>query len=200
MGDVQKEQSEGDLLRRARRADAGAYHEMVDLYGERLYRLAYSLVGNREDAADVLQETFSGAFRGMRDFKERSSLKTWLCRILVKQAARHRRKEHRRRVISLEQCEESSGETAAATADITGDAKIDIEEAMRMLSPDHREVILLREMRGLSYEEISEVLGIPRGTVESRLFRARQELRTLLRDYETCAVRDRKERSDDVCV
>ena len=71
------------------------------------------------------------------------------------------------------------------SAAYTADAKMDVENAIRSLSPAHREVVLFRELKGLSYDEIAEVLGLPRGTVESRLFRARQHLKQLLKDYLT---------------
>ena len=177
-----------DLLRRARRGEEAAYHEIVDGHGTRLYRLAYSLVGNAADAEDVLQETFAGAFRHLGKFGERSSIKTWLSRILVRQAARCHRHRARRTAGSLEHLAEPSGRPvgggSAARPESEADTHMDIRAAMQALQPAHREVIALREFEGMTYEEIAEVLAVPRGTVESRLFRARQELRKQLSDYE----------------
>ena len=176
-----------DLVRRARNGDETACHEMVDRYSDHLYGLAFSMVGNAADAADVLQETFLGAFRHLRDFELRSSVKTWLSRILLRQVARHHRSKHRHRTVSLEGVSETSEELLAGktsgVAQTTSDARMDVLDALETLSPIHREVIVLREMQGMSYEEIAAVLGVPRGTVESRLFRARQEMRERLRDY-----------------
>jgi RNA polymerase sigma-70 factor (ECF subfamily) len=152
---------------------------MVDRYSAYLYRLAFSLVGNAADAEDVLQETFAGALRHLRDFEERASVKTWLSRILIRQAARCRRSRGRDKVPG------TLGNTTAASAQNRSDARMDVWAALEALSPDHREVIVLRELQGMSYEEIAEILELPSGTVESRLFRARQVLRERLKDYLT---------------
>jgi len=178
---------DAELVRRARRGDEAACHEIVELYSASLYRFAFSLVGNAADAEDVLQETFSGAFRGLRGFEERASLKTWLSRILVRQAARCHRSRARHKAASLDAMLESSAggraEPPAAPRESDRGMRMDILETLQQLSPDHREVIVLREMQGMSYEEIAGVFGVPRGTVESRLFRARQELKKRLKEY-----------------
>jgi RNA polymerase sigma-70 factor, ECF subfamily len=153
--------------------DPRAFHALVDRHAQRLYRLAVYLVGNASDAEDVLQETFIGAFRGLGSFEGRSSVKTWLTRILVTQAARWRRGRRGARPM----------DESIAAAVASPDAGLDVKEAMRRLSPEHRQVLVLREFDGMSYEEMAEVLGVPRGTVESRLHRARSELREKLKAY-----------------
>ena len=176
--------TDAELVHKARRGDEAAYDEMVDRFGPYLYRLAFSLVGNAADAEDVLQETFSGAFQSLRGFEERSSVRTWLAGILVRQAARAHRSRGRHRMISLGSISEAAkasrraGSTTAAL-----DARMDVAEVLQALVPIHREVIVLRELQGLSYEEMAGILGVPRGTVESRLFRAREELKERLKDY-----------------
>jgi len=163
-----------DLAAKARRGDEAAFHEIVDRYADRLFRLAFALTGNAADAEDVAQETFMGAFRGLRRFEARSSLKTWLMRICVRQAARSRRTAATRRRLGAPSHERTPGDA---------DTRLDILEALDALSPEHREVLLLRERMGMTYQEIAEMLRVPRGTVESRLFRARQALRERLGDY-----------------
>jgi len=178
--------SDADLVRRARRGDAAACHEMVDCYGAYLYRLAFSLVGNAADAEDVVQETFLGAFQRLRTFEGRSSVKTWLSRILVRQAARCRRFRWRRKTVSLDGFKEAPQRllrNKAALMETVSDIRMDVMAMLETLSPIHRQVIVLRELHGMTYEEIADVLGAPRGTVESRLFRARQALRERLKDY-----------------
>ena len=160
---------------RRERGDEAAFHELVDRYANEMFRLAVSLVGNATDAEDVLQETFAGAFQAMPDFEGRSSVRTWLSRILVKQAAKWCRRRKVRRTVVLD--------ASAPGPSPEQGLRIDVLGALETLSPEHREVIALREFQGMSYEEIAEVLGVPRGTVESRLFRARQELRDRLRAY-----------------
>jgi RNA polymerase sigma-70 factor (ECF subfamily) len=157
------------------RGDEAEFHELVDRYADELYRLAASLVGNTADAEDVVQETFSGAFQAMPNFDGRSSVRTWLSRILVKQAAKWRRRRKVRRTVMLD--------AAAPGPNPEQGLRIDVLGALETLSPEHREVVALREFQGMSYEEMAEVLGVPRGTVESRLFRARQELRDRLKAY-----------------
>ena len=164
-----------ELLRRARDGDSGAFHALVDRHAQRLYRLAVSLVGNAVDAEDVLQEAFIGAFRGLKGFEGRASVKTWLTRILVIQAAQFRRSRKRKRT-------EAMPENIAA-ASKSAEAGMDVAAALADLSAEHRQVLVLREYERMSYEEIAEVLDVPRGTVESRLYRARGELRQRLKSY-----------------
>jgi RNA polymerase sigma-70 factor, ECF subfamily len=178
------------LLRKSAAGDGHAFHDLVDRHADRLYRLAVTLVGATADAEDVLQETFTGAYRGLSGFQGRASVKTWLTRILVTQAAKWRRDRRRRAV-------ESSGDStldvdearlvARSHAPPGGaglvESRIDVHAAVARLSPEHRDVIVLREFEQMSYEEIAEALDVPRGTVESRLHRARAELRSLLSAY-----------------
>ena len=164
-----------ELLRRAGDGDSAAFHALVDRHAQRLYRLAVSLIGNAADAEDVLQETFIGAFRGLRSFEGRASVKTWLTRILVMQAGQWRRSRRRRKF-------EPMGDSMAASGP-SAEAGLDVRAAIAQLSPEHREVVVLREFERMSYEEIAEALDVPRGTVESRLHRARSELREKLKAY-----------------
>lgn len=166
------------LLRQAAGGDGRAFHHLVDRHGARLYRLAVSLVGNGADAEDVLQETFAGAFRGLKGFEARSSVKTWLTRILFTQAAKWRRERKRRPVERLESHEAEMGSVTGSV-----ETAIDLQAALGQLSVEHRQVLVLREFDGMAYQEMAEVLGVPRGTIESRLHRAREELRDKLKDY-----------------
>jgi RNA polymerase sigma-70 factor (ECF subfamily) len=174
------EASDVALVRRANAGGGKAFHELVDRHADRMYRLAVSMVGNAADAEDVLQETFAGAFKGLKGFEERASVKTWLTRILMVQVARFWRERKRRK-----EKPEDTGEARLVTSGESAGvgAKIDVQAAMALLSAEHREVLLLREFEQLSYEEIAEVLAVPRGTVESRLHRARAELKELLKAY-----------------
>ena len=145
------------------------------------------MIGNTTDAQDIVQETLLAAFQGMAKFEGRSQVKTWLVSILVRQVALSRRQKAQRKTTSLDAMREadevsgsrvsSKAEPAVASAVAGIDARLDLMEAMATLSDEHREVVVLRELCGLTYDEIAELLGVPRGTVESRLFRARQMLR-----------------------
>lgn len=169
-----------ELARRAQKGEESAFHELVDRYANELFKLAFSLTGAVDGAEDVLQETFLGAFQGLDSFEGRSSVKTWLIRILVKQAAKYHRYRRIRKTESTNNFfpQDSGSESSARDFEI----RMDIKTMIKTLSPEHREVIVLRELEGFSYEEMAEILGVPRGTVESRLFRARQELKKRFKD------------------
>ena len=155
----------------------------MDRHASYLYGLAVSLVGNTADAEDAMQETLTGAFRGLRAFREQASVKTWLTRILFRQAARHFRRGMFPGAGFLRL--DAALEPAVVPTTSRTDIRMDVQAAILALRPEHRQVIVLREMKGFSYEEIAQALDIPHGTVESRLFRARRELQQLLKDYLT---------------
>ena len=169
-----------ELARRAQKGEESAFHELVDRYANELFKLAFSLTGAVDGAEDVLQETFLGAFQGLDSFEGRSSVKTWLIRILVKQAAKYHRYRRIRKTESTDNFfpQDSGSDSSARDFEI----RMDIKTMIKTLSPEHREVIVLRELEGFSYEEMAEILDIPRGTVDSRLFRARQELKERFKD------------------
>lgn len=167
---------DAELLRKANEGDAKAAREFVSTHGSRLYGLAVALCGNRDDAEDIVQDTFIGALRGIDRFEGRSTVKTWLSRILSRQVARYHRSRKVRQTIPLDAVATSESDKLAVAPDGRGVARIDLATLLAGLSDEHREVIVLRELEGLSYREISEALGIAQGTVESRLHRARRKL------------------------
>ncbi len=167
------------LLRRAAGGDGKAFRLLVDRHADRMYRLAVSLVGNRTDAEDVLQEAFAGAYKSAGSFRGGSTVKTWLSRILATQAAKWWRDRKGRRPEALD---DSAGGGSGGEAGVA--AKMDLHAALDRLSPEHRQVLVLRELDGMGYEQMAAALGVPRGTIESRLHRARAELRRLLSAYE----------------
>ncbi len=171
--------TDAELARKALRGDSGAFHRLVDRHLGALYGLAAALVGP-DAAEDVVQETLAGAYRGLRAFRHEASVKTWLTQILVRQAAAHRRGRLRHRVLPLEGQDEPA--VRGTSPQDRADMRMDIDAALRQLSDEHREVIVLRELQGMSYDEIAAVLKVPQGTVESRLHRARRELQEILKD------------------
>jgi RNA polymerase sigma-70 factor (ECF subfamily) len=178
--------TDAELVRRIRAGDESAFSVLVDRHSEGLYRMACSLMGSATDAEDVLQETFLGAFNRLSAFEGRSSVKTWLVRILMNHASKFRRSKKVRRTDPLpDQLGPRSGDEsyAASSPAAAVESKVDVMQMLQTLSIEHREVIVLRELQQMSYEEISEALRIPRGTVESRLHRARQELKRRYEGY-----------------
>ena len=180
---VQPQPTDDVLLTRARRGDGAAFGRCLERHTARLYGMAFSLTGNAADAEDLVQETLTGAYRGLGSFEGRSSVRTWLMAILLRQAAMHRRRTGRREahVVLLEPATEAQARSSVGAAD----ARMDVAAALAALSDEHRDVIVLRELEGLSYAEMAAVLGLPRGTVESRLFRARRALEERLKGYLT---------------
>lgn len=165
-----------------------AYSELVLKYQDRLYHVALRIVGHPDDAADVVQETFISAYQSLGTFKGDSEFYTWLYRIAFNAAVSWKRRK--RNIVSLEFGTNDSDinlEPADTSRDHRPGEAIErdedvrkLQEGMLRLSPEHRAVLTLKEMEGLKYEEIAEVLGVPVGTVRSRLSRARLELRSLL--------------------
>jgi len=179
--------ADSDLVRRAQAGDDAAFDELALRYGRELYGLAFFLTGQASDAEDVVQETLLGAYEGIRRFEARAAVRTWLTRILVNQAARHHRSQRVRKIAHGKPLSEASVALLSGKAGLTpqgvSELRLDVLEVLQTLTPEHREVVVLRELDGLSYQEIAEVLGVPGGTVESRLFRARQELKDRLKAY-----------------
>jgi RNA polymerase sigma-70 factor (ECF subfamily) len=169
---------DAELLRRTYAGDQAAFRTIVDRHGRYLTRVALTLAGNNlADAEDLVQETFVAALTSR--FRGESAARTWLVQILVRQAALLRRKRGRERGNPL------GGEMERTTrSPVSGtDAKLDLAEMLEGLSPDQRDVIVLRELEGLSYEEMAKALHEPRGTGESRLHRARAALGKLFKGY-----------------
>jgi RNA polymerase sigma-70 factor (ECF subfamily) len=178
--------TDSELVRKIRGGDEAAFRELVSRHADGLYRMAYSVMGSATDAEDVLQETFLGAFNRLSAFEGRSSVKTWLVRILLNHASKFRRSRKVRRTDPLpEQLGPAAGSEryAANSPAAAVQSRIDVQQMLDTLSPEHREVIVLRELQQMSYEEIAETLRVPRGTVESRLHRARQELKRRFGGY-----------------
>jgi RNA polymerase sigma-70 factor (ECF subfamily) len=172
---------DAELLRRSPN-DPAAYRELVGRHARYLYGIAYSMSGNAADAEDLVQETFAATLTS--HFRGEAAVRTWLVQILVRRAAMLRRGRKHPAVagrIGLSDELEPAKRPASAVAGT--DAKLDLAVMLETLSPEHRQVIVLREVEGLSYDEMAAALGVPRGTVESRLHRARAELRRRFEGY-----------------
>ena len=184
--------SDWELVQRSQAGDHEAFRELVERYQRKIAALALGMLRNREDASDVVQETFAKAYTNLDRFKGDSALYTWLYRIAFNLCVDHQRRDARHATVPLEVDERGGGPPSPLPEgepprddpfERTRDAQIGrrLDEAIRSLTPEHRAVILLREIEGLSYEEISHVLQVPKGTVMSRLHYARLQLQTRLR-------------------
>jgi RNA polymerase sigma-70 factor (ECF subfamily) len=168
---------DAELLRRSYAGDQAAFRALVDRHSRYLTGVAFAMCRNAADAEDLVQETFVAALTSR--FRGESKVRTWLVQILVRRVAMLRRSRKR------EQGSPMGGETERSSASpVAGtDAKLDLAQMLEGLTPDQRRVIVLRELEGLSYEEMAAALHVPRGTVESRLHRARAALKELFRGY-----------------
>lgn len=166
------------IVRAAARGDRAAFTAIVKHYDGRLRSLAYHLLGDRDLTDDVLQDVYLKVFRGLPSFKERSSLGTWLTRITYTTAMDQHRK--RTRLISLGEVQHEDSGVAPDTLETLA-AEAFLSQALRSLPIEQRAVVVLVGVQGLEYRQAAEILGIPPGTVASRLAGARQRLRTALR-------------------
>jgi RNA polymerase sigma-70 factor (ECF subfamily) len=183
--------AESGLVDLCRRGDAEAFARLVALHEGMVYNLAARLLGDGEEAKDVAQDVFLQVYRTVRGFQGRSSLKTWIYRIVVNQCRNRQRWWRRRRRDRSCPIEDlTSADEARIQADGPADSPFDqvarrehsrrVQEALAGLSFAHRAILVLREVEGLSCNEIANTLGVPEGTVKSRLARARDGLRRVL--------------------
>ena len=184
--------SEPKVLKRCAEGDAEQFGKLVTHYQDAIFNLVFRMIGNREDARDLTQEVFIKAFRRIKSFEGRSSFGTWLYSIAVNQAISERRRRSAASRGGRIHMSRLDGDETQGRYDPPGngpapderlradETRQRIEQAIAELADDYRAVVLLREVEGLDYDSIGDVLGCSRGTVKSRLHRARQELRRKL--------------------
>lgn len=183
-------EADTEMLRAVLDGDSTAYRGLVEKYQGRVYSMVYGMVRNREDARDITQDAFVKAYRNLKSFRLESSFYTWLYRIAMNLAIDHTRKQKRQATTGFD-------EAIAAKDDDGGMHEMHhqdsprkalerkqlfglIMEALDKLPAEQKQIILLREVEGLAYKEIAEVMEIPEGTVMSRLYYARKKLQKLL--------------------
>lgn len=190
------ERSDEELAREVQQGNREAFRELVERHQRKITGLLSGMLQNPEDAMEIAQETFAKAFRSLDGFRGESSFYTWLYRIALNLAIDFRRRSRRAPAVAL-QDRLGNSETDSLYEDVIGDEEESrdpfararsrelgqrVSEAIEELTPEHRAVILLREVEGLSYEEISDVMQCSKGTVMSRLHYARKRLQNRLRD------------------
>jgi len=184
------EQMEIKMIKKIQKGDIRAFEEMVKKYELIVYKIAFKSVGNEEDAKDVTQEAFLKIHKNISKFNFQSKFSTWLYRIVANTAIDFLRKK--KTVYSIDQnIEGEEGEFKREIADENemnqpeknlekNEIKLEVQSAILGLSIEHRTVLILREYQNLSYDEISNILGIKVGTVKSRIKRARENLKDKL--------------------
>jgi RNA polymerase sigma-70 factor (ECF subfamily) len=175
-----------DLALRHRYGDPAAFDEVYQRFAEMVYGLALRMSGDREEAADMSQEVFLRVYRHLGRFRGRSSLKTWIYRITINCCRSALRKRSRRYLEGpLDNMEELADQRTGPEERTLGhDLGRRLAEAVGELPVVFREAVLLRDVQGLSYGEIGEVLGVRIGTVRSRIARGRERLRALMEESE----------------
>ena len=176
--------AEPDLIRAAQKGDAAAFAELVRRYQRAVYRTAYALTRNAADADDLAQEAFVRAYRALGRFRPDEPLHPWLSRIVTNLAFSLFRSRKRRPETPLEPLLESGRQWSVdddpAQAAEDQQRRQHMQNAFAELKPEHQAVLTLRVVQDLSYEEMAKTLGVPVGTVMSRLSRARSELKARL--------------------
>ncbi|KGG81209.1 RNA polymerase subunit sigma-24 [Caloranaerobacter azorensis H53214] len=180
--------SEHILIKKSSEGDVDAFEELIKDYEKRAYNIAYRLLKNSEDAMDVVQEAFIKIYKSIREFKFKSSFSTWVYRIVVNTSIDFMRSK--KVVYSLNEVIKSErGDINIEIADYENTPEIELEKKLTKelvkksidkLDDIHRTVIILRDIQGFSYNEISEILGCSLGTVKSRISRGRIALREII--------------------
>ena len=171
----------------AREGDQEAFAELVRLYEKKVFALTSRMCKNPEDAAEAAQEAFLAAWQGLPNFRGDAAFSTWLYRLASNACVDLLRREGRHRDAAGPSFNDDDvnlevPDTAASPHDLAERAELraQVEEGLATLSPEHREVLILREIHQLSYDEISRILNLDTGTVKSRISRGRRQLRNFL--------------------
>ncbi|MFQ5804988.1 MAG: sigma-70 family RNA polymerase sigma factor [Phycisphaerae bacterium] len=190
----QSKASDAELVSRAQRGDPAAFGELVEKYQHRVYNTCYRMCHNHADALDLTQSAFLKALEALPRFQVRATFFTWLFRITVNLVLSHRRAQSGRPTLSLRQFDDDGRRyEPAAVAPGTSDPsrraeKVELhqrlEAALQRLDEEFRVAVLLRDIEGLDYAAIAEILKVPVGTVKSRIHRGRLMLRELLQREE----------------
>lgn len=187
------EQDDHELVELAQKGDRDAFRQLVEKYQRRVYSISYGMLKNADDSMDVSQEVFVKVYRYLEKFNFQSTFYTWLYRITVNMCIDHIRKNKRVKNVEYDDGisrEDGDEHTLPSRLGLNPDKvygrkelREKMLEALDALGEKHRTILILREVDGLSYEEIADVLNISKGTVMSRLFHARRNFQEAIGDY-----------------
>ena len=182
-------EQEAAVIRAVLNGDVNAFETLVKEYEKNVYNLALRMTGNSEDASDMSQEAFIKAYNSLSSFRGDSKFSVWLYRIVSNVCLDYLRSRTRKPTVSLSTENDDGEDVELDIADETQSPEVLLDRSLTRdavrrglasLPPDHREILLLREIQGLSYEEIAAALNLEAGTVKSRIFRARKKLCSFL--------------------
>lgn len=182
-------QQERDLILLAKEGNEDAFERLVLAHQKKVYNLALRMTGNAEDACDLSQEAFLRVFKGLANFEMESSFSTWIYRLTSNACIDFLRKKKRQETVSLVFLDDNGDERYLELPDeryepeyLAGqmETKEEVTRAIGSLEVEYRQALVLRELNGCSYAEIAEIMGIKEGTVKSRIFRAREQMKKRL--------------------
>jgi RNA polymerase sigma-70 factor, ECF subfamily len=196
---IETRTQESAIVAELKAGSEDAYASLIAQFHQPVYSLVYRVASDPSDAADTTQEVFLKVFRGIKHFHEESSLKTWIYRIAIHEASNRRRWwfRHKAQEVSMGEegpnSEHCHGSVVAERLVDKGESPFDnaaheevrakVEQELREVSDPYRTVVILRDLEGMSYEEIAEIMRVSLGTVKSRLTRGREKLRKRLESY-----------------
>jgi|SRR5581483_5750114 RNA polymerase sigma-70 factor (ECF subfamily) len=181
--------SDEELVQGAKKGDTGAFEELVARHRDKIYARAFSMMRNEDEATDLSQEAWVKSWQRLKQFQGESSFGTWMTRIVINLCLDHLRRRKRQRTESIEEMDEESGgverQMPVVTANPTerlerAELRKRIDEALNLLSHEHRTVLVLHEFEEMEYKEIARTMECSIGTVMSRLFYARRKMAALL--------------------
>jgi len=189
-----REDDDADLVRRCQKGDIDAFEVLVERHQKKMINIAYRMLGDYGDACDVVQESFLSAYRAVGKFRGEARFSTWLYGIVVnhtRNRLKQRAARSRHEVSSIDDPMESEDGSLLTEAHAQEESVIEqldkkklekkVQVCISALDGEQREVLVLRDIQGFSYEEIGDILNLPKGTVKSRLFRARNALKHSLK-------------------
>ena len=182
-----------ELIEKTLNGENSAFDELVLKYQDRIFNIAYRMMGSYEEAKDASQEAFVNAFKSLANFRRESSFYTYLCQILINSCKNRLKRLNRdSKLVSIDDpFPTEDGEVKLEIPDNTfsprdaverKDKEARVQEAINSLDEEHKAVVVLRDIEGLSYEDIAQALNLNIGTIKSRLHRARHELKEKLKD------------------
>ena len=183
-----REEEQG-IIKRVLGGEHNAFEELMAANQDNVYNLALRMTGNEEDALDMSQEAFLRAYRNLENFRGESKFSVWLYRLTSNVCIDMLRKRNRTSAASLTYIGDDGETLDIEVPDLRWNPESETErieinravsEGLSQLSPDYREILIMREINGLTYEEIGQALGLEAGTVKSRIFRARKRLCAIL--------------------
>lgn len=183
------------LVARCVAGEERAFQTLVERHQRRVFTIAFGVLRNRDDAMDVVQDAFVKVYRHLPSFKGQSRFTTWLYRIVMNLCIDKKRRQTREAQVAYDDARAHDADGALARPSLASihidgpdraydrrELREQMERTLDTLSPSHREILVMREVEGLSYEDLSEALDIPKGTVMSRLFHARKRFQQVFRE------------------